>query len=62
MQIQHRLAPFIFLGLQMTAFNGGPHFKLTEAFSLTVAAADQLKSLIQGVARPSRRPQRVKAS
>lgn len=29
------------LGLQFTAFNGGPHFKLTEAFSMTVACADQ---------------------
>lgn len=29
------------LGLQFTAFNGGPHFKLNEAFSLTVACADQ---------------------
>ena len=29
------------LGQQMTAFNGGPHFKLTEAFSLMVACEDQ---------------------
>lgn len=29
------------LGLQLTAFNGGPHFKLNEAFSLTVACCDQ---------------------
>ncbi|HEY0953167.1 MAG TPA: VOC family protein [Roseateles sp.] len=29
------------LGLEMTAFNGGPHFKLNEAFSLTVACDDQ---------------------
>lgn len=29
------------LGLQFTAFNGGPHFKLNEAFSITVACADQ---------------------
>jgi predicted 3-demethylubiquinone-9 3-methyltransferase (glyoxalase superfamily) len=35
------LLNFELLGLPMTAFNGGPHFKLTEAFSLTVAAADQ---------------------
>lgn len=35
------LVQFELLGLQMTAFNGGPHFKLTEAFSLTVACADQ---------------------
>lgn len=35
------LLNFELLGLQVTAFNGGPHFKLTEAFSLTVAAADQ---------------------
>ncbi len=32
---------FELLGLQMTAFNGGPHFKLNEAFSLTVACGDQ---------------------
>jgi predicted 3-demethylubiquinone-9 3-methyltransferase (glyoxalase superfamily) len=32
---------FELLGLQMTAFNGGPHFKLNEAFSLTVACEDQ---------------------
>lgn len=32
---------FELLGLQMTAFNGGPHFKLNEAFSLTVNCADQ---------------------
>jgi predicted 3-demethylubiquinone-9 3-methyltransferase (glyoxalase superfamily) len=35
------LLNFELLGLHMTAFNGGPHFKLTEAFSLSVAAADQ---------------------
>ncbi|MCV2354744.1 VOC family protein [Paucibacter sp. B2R-40] len=35
------LLNFELLGLQMTAFNGGPHFKLNEAFSLTVAAKDQ---------------------
>ena len=35
------LLNFELLGLQMTAFNGGPHFKLNEAFSLTVAGADQ---------------------
>jgi len=35
------LLHFELRGLQMTAFNGGPHFKLTEAFSLTVAAANQ---------------------
>ena len=29
------------LGLQLTAFNGGPHFKLNESFSLTVACEDQ---------------------
>jgi predicted 3-demethylubiquinone-9 3-methyltransferase (glyoxalase superfamily) len=28
-------------GLAFTAFNGGPHFKLTEAFSMTVACEDQ---------------------
>ncbi len=32
---------FELLGQQMTAFNGGPHFKLTEAFSLMVACEDQ---------------------
>lgn len=32
---------FELLGLQMTAFNGGPHFQLNEAFSLTVACDDQ---------------------
>jgi len=32
---------FELLGQQMTAFNGGPHFKLTEAFSLMVACKDQ---------------------
>lgn len=32
---------FELLGLAMTAFNGGPHFKLDEAFSLTVACEDQ---------------------
>ncbi|RZL34920.1 MAG: VOC family protein [Rubrivivax sp.] len=32
---------FELLGQQMTAFNGGPHFKLNEAFSLTVACEDQ---------------------
>ena len=29
------------LGLQFTAFNGGPHFKLNEAFSLAVACDTQ---------------------
>ncbi|PTT93301.1 hypothetical protein DBR42_00205 [Pelomonas sp. HMWF004] len=29
------------LGQHMTAFNGGPHFKLNEAFSLMVACQDQ---------------------
>jgi predicted 3-demethylubiquinone-9 3-methyltransferase (glyoxalase superfamily) len=32
---------FELLGLQMTAFNGGPHFKLNEAFSLTIACDGQ---------------------
>ena len=32
---------FELLGQQMTAFNGGPHFKLTEAFSLMAACEDQ---------------------
>lgn len=32
---------FELLGQQMTAFNGGPHFKLTEAFSLMVACDSQ---------------------
>lgn len=35
------LVQFELLGLHMTAFNGGPHFKLNEAFSLTVACEDQ---------------------
>lgn len=35
------LLQFELLGLPMTAFNGGPHFQLTEAFSLSVACADQ---------------------
>jgi predicted 3-demethylubiquinone-9 3-methyltransferase (glyoxalase superfamily) len=35
------LLDFELLGLQMTAFNGGPHFKLNEAFSLSIAATDQ---------------------
>jgi predicted 3-demethylubiquinone-9 3-methyltransferase (glyoxalase superfamily) len=32
---------FELLGQQMTAFNGGRHFKLNEAFSLMVACEDQ---------------------
>lgn len=32
---------FELLGQLMTAFNGGPHFKLTEAFSLMVDCEDQ---------------------
>ncbi|MBW8846862.1 MAG: VOC family protein [Burkholderiales bacterium] len=32
---------FELLGQQLTAFNGGPHFKLDEAFSLMVACEDQ---------------------
>jgi predicted 3-demethylubiquinone-9 3-methyltransferase (glyoxalase superfamily) len=32
---------FELLGQQLTAFNGGPHFKLTEAFSLMVGCEDQ---------------------
>ena len=32
---------FELFGVQMTAFNGGPHFKLSEAFSLTVVCKDQ---------------------
>jgi predicted 3-demethylubiquinone-9 3-methyltransferase (glyoxalase superfamily) len=35
------LVDFELAGLRMTAFNGGPHFKLNEAFSLTVACRDQ---------------------
>jgi predicted 3-demethylubiquinone-9 3-methyltransferase (glyoxalase superfamily) len=35
------LLNFELLGLPLTAFNGGPHFKLNEAFSLTVACDDQ---------------------
>lgn len=32
---------FELLGLPLTAFNGGPHFKLSEAFSITVHCEDQ---------------------
>jgi predicted 3-demethylubiquinone-9 3-methyltransferase (glyoxalase superfamily) len=32
---------FELLGLPMFAFNGGPHFKLNEAFSLSVTCEDQ---------------------
>ena len=35
------IVQFELLGQQMTAFNGGPHFKLNEAFSLTAACEDQ---------------------
>ena len=35
------LLNFELFGVQMTAFNGGTHFKLDEAFSLTVACEDQ---------------------
>lgn len=35
------LQHFELLGLPMTAFNGGPHFKLNEAFSITAACASQ---------------------
>lgn len=35
------LVQFELQGLAMTAFNGGPHFKLNEAFSLSVACEDQ---------------------
>jgi predicted 3-demethylubiquinone-9 3-methyltransferase (glyoxalase superfamily) len=35
------LVQFELFGAQMSAFNGGPHFKLNEAFSLTVACDDQ---------------------
>lgn len=35
------LQQFELCGLPLTAFNGGPHFKLTEAASLMVACDDQ---------------------
>lgn len=35
------LLNFELLGLPLVAFNGGSHFKLNEAFSLTVNCADQ---------------------
>lgn len=35
------LVQFELFGAQMSAFNGGPHFKLTEAFSLTATCDDQ---------------------
>jgi predicted 3-demethylubiquinone-9 3-methyltransferase (glyoxalase superfamily) len=35
------LVQFELFGAQMSAFNGGPHFKLSEAFSLTAACDDQ---------------------
>ncbi|TXI20703.1 MAG: VOC family protein [Roseateles sp.] len=35
------IVQFELLGLAMTAFNGGPHFKLNEAFSMTVNCSDQ---------------------
>ena len=46
-------------GLPVTALNGGPHFKLTEAFSMSVDCADQAEvdhywnALIEGGGRPS---------
>lgn len=35
------LVQFELLGLPLMAFNGGPHAELNDAFSLTVACADQ---------------------
>ena len=32
---------FVLDGLELTALNGGPHFRLTEAFSLAISCADQ---------------------
>jgi len=32
---------FVLDGQELTALNGGPHFKLTEAFSLSISCADQ---------------------
>ena len=32
---------FVLDGLELTALNGGPHFKLSEAFSLAISCADQ---------------------
>jgi len=32
---------FVLDGQELTALNGGPHFKLTEAFSLAILCADQ---------------------
>ena len=46
-------------GLPVTALNGGPHFKLTEAFSMSVDCADQAEvdrywnALIEGGGQPS---------
>ena len=47
-------------GLPVTALNGGPHFKLTEAFSMSVDCADQTEvdrywnALIEDGGQPSR--------
>ncbi len=47
-------------GLPVTALNGGPHFKLTEAFSMSVDCADQTEvdrywnALIKDGGQPSR--------
>ena len=46
-------------GLEVTALNGGPYFKLTEAFSMSVDCADQAEvdrywdRLIEGGGQPS---------
>ncbi len=46
-------------GLPVTALNGGPHFKLSEAFSMSVDCADQAEvdrywnALIEGGGEPS---------
>ena len=47
-------------GQRLTALNGGPHYKLTPAFSLTVHCADQAEvdhyweKLLDGGGKPSR--------
>ena len=40
-----KLASLVFEldGLRLMAFDGGPHFRLSEAFSLTVECADQIE-------------------
>jgi predicted 3-demethylubiquinone-9 3-methyltransferase (glyoxalase superfamily) len=38
---QAMIVSFLLSGVAYTALNGGPHYKLTEAFSLQVSCADQ---------------------